>query len=147
MLVGYGAPEELARFTSRPDRTVRVPGHPDEAGPPVLDAVAHGDRAHIHVSRRSNAEPARAAWRVRLGPYVLTVGGIEPRKGSLDLIEAYAVLRAARPDARPVIASGENLFDYREYRARWEARAAGPGIEPVVLGGVPEAALPSLVAA
>ncbi|MFF1674898.1 MSMEG_0565 family glycosyltransferase [Streptomyces sp. NPDC058256] len=90
---------------------------------------------------------ARAAWRSRLGPYVLTVGGIEPRKGSLDLLEAYAVLRAEQPGVRLVIAGGETLFDYRDYRARWETRAVELGVEPVVLGAVADDELPSLVAA
>ncbi|MFF3131102.1 glycosyltransferase [Streptomyces mirabilis] len=69
--------------------------------------------------RFATTDPAAlATWRARLGPYVLTVGGIEPRKGSLDLIEAYA-----------------------------PPRAVGLGIEAVVLGAVPESDLPSLVAA
>ncbi|MFJ6082247.1 MSMEG_0565 family glycosyltransferase [Streptomyces sp. NPDC092369] len=88
-----------------------------------------------------------ADWRRRLGRYVLTVGGIEPRKGSLDLLEAYALLRARHPGVRLVIAGGETLFDYRDYRARWEARATELGVEPVVLGPVPDPALPTLVAA
>ncbi|MER5693308.1 glycosyltransferase [Streptomyces mirabilis] len=98
--------------------------------------------------RFATADPAaRAAWRARLGPYVLNVGGFEPGKGSLDLIEVYALPRAARPDARLVIAGGETRFDYRDHRARGEARAFGLGVEPVVLGAVPESDLPSLVAA
>jgi glycosyltransferase-like protein len=79
---------------------------------------------------------ARATWRSRLGRYVLTVGGIEPRKGSLELLEAYARLYAELPDVRLVIAGGETLFDYRDYRAGWELRATQLGIEPVVLGPV-----------
>ncbi|WP_427924650.1 MSMEG_0565 family glycosyltransferase [Streptomyces sp. cg40] len=90
---------------------------------------------------------ARASWRSRLGPYVLTVGGIEPRKGSLDLLEAYALLCAEHPGVRLVIAGGETLFDYRDYRARWERRADELGVEPVVLGPVPDDGLPALVAA
>ncbi|TDT98241.1 glycosyltransferase-like protein [Streptomyces sp. 846.5] len=90
---------------------------------------------------------ARANWRSRLGRYILTVGGIEPRKGSLDLLEAYALLRTGHPGVRLVIAGGETLFDYRDYRARWERRAAELGVDPVVLGQVAEDALPSLVAA
>ena len=93
------------------------------------------------------APPARALWRDRLGSYVLSVGGIEPRKGSLDLLEAYALLRTGHPDVRLVIAGGETLFDYRDYRARWETRASELGIEPVVLGPVPDDGLPALVAA
>ena len=90
---------------------------------------------------------ARARWRSQLGRYVLTVGGIEPRKGSLDLLEAYALLRVSLPEVQLVIAGGETLFDYRDYRARWEQRAAKLGVEPVVLGTVAHEALPALVAA
>jgi glycosyltransferase-like protein len=89
----------------------------------------------------------RARWKARLGTYVLTVGGIEPRKGSLDLLDAYALLRATHPGVALVVAGGETLFDYRDYRARWEARAAELGVEPVVLGAVPDGDLPALVAA
>jgi glycosyltransferase-like protein len=103
----------------------------------ILNGVAY--------ERFATTSPAaRERWRTRLGRYVLTVGGIEPRKGSLDLLEAYALLRA---DVRLVIAGGETLFDYRDYRARWEARAEELGLEPVVLGQVPDDELPPLVAA
>jgi glycosyltransferase-like protein len=88
------------------------------------------------------ATAAREVWRRRLGRYVLTVGGIEPRKGSRDLLDA-----AARLDGvRLVIAGGETLFDYRSYREAWEARAVELGITPVVLGPVDDAELPALVA-
>ncbi|WP_427888958.1 MSMEG_0565 family glycosyltransferase [Kribbella sp. GL6] len=83
-------------------------------------------------------------WRRRLGRYVLTVGGIEPRKGSLDLLEAYARLRPT--ELRLVVAGGETLFDYRTYRTTWDERVADLGVEPVVLGTVDDARLPSLVA-
>ncbi|MGH3786778.1 MAG: MSMEG_0565 family glycosyltransferase [Pseudonocardiaceae bacterium] len=100
---------------------------------------------------RSAAGPAgagaRAAWRSWFGRYVLAVGGIEPRKGSLKLLEAYALLSARMPDVHLVIAGGETLFDYRDYRARWEQRADELGVEPVVLGPVDHDALPALVAA
>ncbi|MCA1186239.1 MULTISPECIES: MSMEG_0565 family glycosyltransferase [unclassified Saccharopolyspora] len=92
-------------------------------------------------------EQDRRYWTDRLGRYVLTVGGIEPRKGSLDLLEAYVLLRERQPDVALVIAGGETLFDYRDYRRRWEDRAVELGVEPVVLGPVAEHELPGLVAA
>jgi glycosyltransferase-like protein len=92
-------------------------------------------------------DAARQTWRSRFGCYVLAVGGIEPRKGSLDLLAAYALLRADRPDVRLVIAGGETLFDYRDYRRQWDQRAAALDVEPVVLGPVTHDALPTLVAA
>src|SRR5213078_154783 len=57
---------------------------------------------------------------------VLTVGGIEPRKGSLTLLDAFAAARDALPERRPVllIAGGATLFDYRDEIDRFRARAA-----------------------
>jgi glycosyltransferase-like protein len=89
----------------------------------------------------------RRRWREAIGaPYVLAVGGIEPRKGTLDLLEAFALLRERRSDLRLVLAGGETLFDYRDYRAAFDARAAALGVEPLLLGVVPDADLPALVA-
>ena len=102
----------------------------------------------VAYERFADTDPAaRARWKSRLGAYVLTVGGIEPRKGSLDLLDAYALLRHQHPETALVIAGGETLFDYRDYRAQWEARAAQLGLTPVVLGAVPDDELPALVAA
>jgi glycosyltransferase-like protein len=89
---------------------------------------------------------AAAAPLVGADPYLLSVGGIEPRKGSLDLLSAYASVRDSLPDLRLVIGGGETLFDYRDYRARFFARAAELGVSPEVLGPVDHSALPSLMA-
>lgn len=99
------------------------------------------------ASHEPCAVAARAAWRERLGGYVLAVGGIEPRKGSQDLLEAMALLRAERPDLRLVVAGGETLFDYRDYRRDFDARAAELEVAPLVLGPVGHDVLPGLVAA
>ncbi|MCC6830325.1 MAG: MSMEG_0565 family glycosyltransferase [Thermoleophilia bacterium] len=55
---------------------------------------------------------------------VLTVGGIEPRKGSLTLLEGFARFRDAHPGERPllVFAGGATLFDYRDERTRFDRR-------------------------
>ncbi|MEV6282270.1 MSMEG_0565 family glycosyltransferase [Kribbella sp. NPDC051770] len=90
-------------------------------------------------------EAGRQAWREELGRYVVTVGGIEPRKGSLELLEAFALVDD--PELKLVIAGGETLFDYRPYREAWDRRAAELGVTPVVLGPVDDDRLPTLVAA
>jgi glycosyltransferase-like protein len=101
----------------------------------------------VHAVRFAAVAPsAAAAWRRRLGSYVLAVGGIEPRKGTLDLVTAMSLVTARRPDLGLVIAGGDTLFDYRAYRAEVMARAAELGVEPVVLGAVPHGDLPALVA-
>lgn len=97
------------------------------------------------------ADPAgRARWRERIGGrYLLALGGIEPRKGSMDLLEAHALLVAGDPDladVRLVFGGGETLFDYRDYRTTFERRAAELGTAPTMLGPVPDGELPALVA-
>jgi glycosyltransferase-like protein len=85
-----------------------------------------------------------SAWRNRLGNYVLAVGGIEPRKGSIDLLEAYAALGMC--DVRLVFAGGETLFDYRCYRDDFDARARQLGVDPIMLGTDDDHDMPGLLA-
>jgi glycosyltransferase-like protein len=61
---------------------------------------------------------------------VLAVGGVEPRKGSLTLIDAFAALRDAMPERDPllVIAGGATLFDYRDEVTRFADRRAQLGL-------------------
>ncbi|MDJ0002564.1 MSMEG_0565 family glycosyltransferase [Rhodococcus fascians] len=90
------------------------------------------------------AESGRSHWSGKFGRYVLAVGGIEPRKGSLDLLDAFAGLSDRH--VQLVFAGGETLFDYRDYRSEFNRRAVELGIEPVILGTVDDDELPHLVA-
>jgi glycosyltransferase-like protein len=91
-----------------------------------------------------------AALRHRVGAdgrfLFLTVGGIEPRKGSAELLAAMAHL-CHRLDPSPVLAilGGHSFQDHSAYRAAALARAADLGLElgrdAVVLGTVPDAEL------
>lgn len=67
---------------------------------------------------------ARAAFGVGERLTVLAVGGIEPRKGSLTLLDAFAGLRRALPGRDPLllVAGGATLFDYRDEIERFAAR-------------------------
>jgi glycosyltransferase-like protein len=106
------------------------------------------DAARFAAGARDAA--SRARWRDKLGRYVLALGGIEPRKASIDLIEAFALLPAlVGPDLaglRLVFGGGETLFDYRDYRAAFEARAADLGVTPEIVGVLADEEMPSLVA-
>ncbi|MBI3215048.1 MAG: MSMEG_0565 family glycosyltransferase [Mycobacterium sp.] len=106
--------------------------------------IPNGVRAERFIA--AAADPRRSRWRDELGRYVLAVGGIEPRKGSLDLVSAYALFRQRFPDVSLVIAGGETLFDYRDYRAAFEDLCAELDVAPVILGAVDDEELPSLMA-
>ena len=56
-------------------------------------------------------------------PIYLTVGGIEPRKNSIALLQAFINVLAQYPQAQLVIAGGATLFDYQTYREEFFAVA------------------------
>ena len=95
-------------------------------------------------------ERERFRARAGAGPdtfLVLTVGGIEPRKGSVTLLEAMAEVAARANGRRPVLAvvGGHTFFDYRAYRDRALARLPELGLvegrDIVLLGTVSDADL------
>ena len=77
----------------------------------------------------------------------LTVGGIEPRKGSRFLVEALGLLKAA-PGRAPMLAvvGGHSFQDYRAYRDEVLGSLGRHGLrlgdDVVLVGTVPDAELP-----
>ena len=110
----------------------------------------------VDLARFQAADPGQAQeLRQRAGaagrPLILSVGGIEPRKGSDTLVRAIAALKQA--GRRPVhaIVGGHSFQDYRAYRDRVLASLPGLGLrlddDVVLLGTVPDAELPGWYAA
>jgi glycosyltransferase-like protein len=103
----------------------------------------------VDVARFAPIAPRwRTALRTRVGVaeefLFLAVGGIEPRKGSVHLFEAFARLRE-RMTSTPVLAviGGQSFQDYEDYRADALARLGHLGLtlgrDVVLLGTVPDA--------
>jgi glycosyltransferase-like protein len=94
--------------------------------------VGNGVDAARYRPARDEAEraAARAAHDLEGRLAILTVGGIEPRKGSLTLLDAFAAARDALAERRPVllVAGGATLFDYRDEIDRFHTRAAELGL-------------------
>ena len=114
--------------------------------PTVIPNGVDSRRFARAASEIPDAVAAKQVWTDRLGRYLLAVGGIEPRKGTIDLLEAYAITRREHPDLALVIAGGETLFDYRGYREEFDRRCVQLAVTPVLLGTVEDDDLPSLVA-
>jgi glycosyltransferase-like protein len=107
--------ERLAREFGVQARLVRNGVDCDRFRAPRDDAERADDRAALGLGDRLA---------------VLTVGGIEPRKGSLTLLEGFAELRTQVPELDPLllIVGGATLFDYRDEIDRFTARARDLGI-------------------
>jgi glycosyltransferase-like protein len=84
-------------------------------------------------------------------PLILTVGGIEPRKGSDTLVRAVALLRDRGRSPVLAVVGGHSFQDYRTYRERVFAMLPRLGLEVgpdiVLPGTVADAELPSWFAA
>jgi glycosyltransferase-like protein len=94
--------------------------------------------------RRRDRDAARLDGRLA----VLTVGGIEPRKGSLTLLDGFARLRELVPERDPLllVAGGATLFDYRDEVERFRARTdqLGVGRHVRLVGNLPPGELEGL---
>jgi glycosyltransferase-like protein len=121
-------------------------------------AADYGVRASVvpngvDVARYASGSPRRAAeLRASIGaverPLLLSVGGLEPRKGSDNLVRALAAARR-RSGPHPVLAvlGGHSFQDYRAYHDAVLAELPRLGLElgrdVVEVGTVPEADMPA----
>ncbi len=101
-----------------------------------------GDAA-LAEAYRIHPKPDKKA---RSGPVYLTVGGIEPRKNSINLLKAFASVHRQWPTAQLVIVGGATLFDYQPYRDDFWALVKAESLENALIlpGVVPDQHLPGL---
>lgn len=81
------------------------------------------------------------------GPVFLAVGGIEARKNTIAIVQAFGELLTRKPSARLVIAGGATLLDHGAYRAAFHAACGrlGPDRSRIVMAGLIEQAdMPAL---
>ena len=80
------------------------------------------------------------------GPVVLAVGGMEARKNTLGLLDAFAELVKCHPHARLVIAGGASLLDHDAYAHAFMDRVTKRGLSQAVrvTGPLDDAEMPAL---
>ena len=103
---------------------------------------------------RFSPEPdaSDAVLRARLAlppgaPVFLAVGGVEERKNTLRILQAFSTVRASNPACRLVIAGGASLLDHNAYQARFAGALAASGLPDhavVRTGPLPQELMPSL---
>lgn len=104
------------------------------------------------VSSTPPATVARLRERLlgdRVGPLLVSFGGVEERKNTLNLLTAFGCLKQRFPEALWVIAGGASVLDHGEYQQRFEATLALTDVrhDVVRVGVVPEAEMGALFAA
>ena len=120
------------------------------------------EKYQIHAPRVTNGvnsqrfsphqDGSETALKRQLGlagaPIFLTVGGIEPRKNSLLLLQAFIRVLTQYPQAQLVIAGGATLFDYQAYQEEFFATVlqanVSVGKSLILPGTIPDRQLPAL---
>jgi glycosyltransferase-like protein len=106
----------------------------------------------VDVDRYASGSAARAAQlRASVGaadrPLLLAVGGLEPRKGSDNLVRALAAVRRSGPDPVLAVLGGHSFQDYRAYHDAVLAELPSLGLtlgrDVVEVGTVPDEDMPS----
>jgi glycosyltransferase-like protein len=106
-----------------------------------IDATVCGngvDCVRFHPNLDGRESELRLSLGLSPGPVFLAIGGVEERKNTLRILEAFAQLVAIRPDAELVIAGGASLLDHSDYQQAFAARLArmGPAAASVHRPGV-----------
>ena len=129
---------------------VPAPLQPEDPHP---NPLPEGEGATQESPSFSASTDTRVATRHGLrpgAPLFLAVGGIEERKNTLRLLEAFIAFHAEQPAAQLAIVGGASLLDHHAYTASFHALLSASGLrsgrfEPVVITGtVPDADMPAL---
>ena len=97
------------------------------------------------------SKPADDALRARLGlrggPVLLSIGGVEQRKNTSGILDAFQQVHAMHRSAQLVIAGGASLLDHGAYRQQFTSRLRASGLPAgavIETGPVADAEMPSL---
>ena len=86
------------------------------------------DRNRFSTTPDASDNELRARLNLPSGaPVFLALGGVEERKNTIRLLQAFQALRLQHPSARLVIAGGASLLDHDAYQARFAGALAHCG--------------------
>jgi glycosyltransferase-like protein len=106
------------------------------------------DTERFSPAANSTDRDLRALLNVPAGAQVfLAIGGVEKRKNTIRILEAFRLLYARYPTACLVIAGGASLLDHDAYQAEFAAALATSGLPDgavIRTGPLPQALMPPL---
>lgn len=95
----------------------------------AAEIVGNGvNHARYTAIRDSRDEKLRQKLGLGQGAILLSVGGIEERKNTLNILEAFLQLQRLHAEAQLVIAGGASLLDHHSYQLRFRARLQAAGV-------------------
>ena len=105
------------------------------------------DRRRYSASPHADDLGLRRRLGLQAGPVFLSIGGVEERKNTVRILEAFAQVFALRPAAQLVIAGGSSLLDHGAYQSRFADVLAASGLPANAvrrIGPVADADMPAL---
>jgi glycosyltransferase-like protein len=105
------------------------------------------DTTRFSGGSQARDEEVRTRYGIHGSHIFLAVGGVEERKNTVRIIEAFAQVLTIHRDAQLVIAGGASLLDHTSYRKQFDTLLAASGLldrAVIRLGPVPDAEMPSL---
>lgn len=105
------------------------------------------DLTRFSSATKEDAQILRQKWKIPAGPVLVAIGGIEERKNTVRMVEAFRQMRAVHPDAQFVVAGGASLLDHRGYQGEFRAMLATLGDDAGgvrILGTVDDGDMPAL---
>lgn len=115
------------------------------------DAVIVGNGVDLRrFSPHSDDTDAQLRSRLDLrsaDPVFLAIGGVEERKNTLGMLEAFALVHAKYPQSQLIIAGGVSLLDHDAYQARFAEALAEtnlPAGAVIRTGPLPQKLMPAL---
>jgi len=106
------------------------------------------DRQRYSPTRDASDVALRAQLNLPIGStMILAIGGVEERKNTIRLLEAFRLLRSQHRSCRLVIAGGASILDHDAYQVRFAKALAQSGLpEGAVIrtGPLPQKLMPAL---
>jgi glycosyltransferase-like protein len=122
--------------------------HLDQQFGVQADIVGNGVDTRIFTAAMDATDAQlRARLQLGSGPILLAVGGIEERKNSLRILQAFAHLRRDHENAQLIIAGGASLLDHSDYQRAFHAAFSAmqlPENSVIVTGPLPQVLMPAL---
>jgi len=105
------------------------------------------DTVRYSPAARPGDRVLRARLGLRAGPILLSIGGVEQRKNTLGILDAFRQVQAVHRSAQLVIAGGASLLDHGLYRKQFKSRLRDAGLPAdavIETGPLLDADMPSL---